>query len=45
MALDGVDADVGAGGHMAQAAALGQPDVDRSTDPEILRQFRPCVSY
>jgi len=45
MAVDGGVADGGAGGDMAHAAAAGQPDVDRSSDPEILRQFRPCDSY
>ena len=45
MAVDGGVADGGAGGDMAHAAAAGQPDVDRSTDPEILRQFRPFGSY
>jgi len=45
MAVDGGVADGGAGGDMAHAAAVGQPDTDRFTDPEILRQFRPCGSY
>jgi len=43
MAVDGGVADGGAVGDMAHAAAVDQPGVDCSTDPEVLRQFRPAA--
>jgi len=45
MAVDGGVADGGAVGDMAHAAAVDQPGVDCSADPEVLRQFRPRGSY
>jgi len=45
MAVDGGVADGGAVVDGAHAAAGGHPDLDCSTDPEVLRQFRPRGSY
>jgi len=45
MAVDGGVADGGVVIHGAHAAAGGHPEVDCSTDPEVLRQFRPGGSY
>jgi len=39
MAVDG--GNVNGEAHVAHAVAGDGPDVDRSTDPELLRQFRP----
>jgi len=45
MAVDVGVADGGAVIDGAHAAAGGHPEVDCSTDPEVLRQFRPRGSY
>jgi len=45
MAVDGGVADGGAVIDGAHAAAGGHPEEDCSTDPEVLRQFRPRGSY
>jgi len=45
MAVDGGAADGRAVVDGAHAAAGGHPDVDCSTDPEVLRKFRPRGSY
>jgi len=45
MAVDGGVADGGAVIDGAHATEGGHPEVDCSTDPEVLRQFRPRGSY
>jgi len=45
MAVDGGNAGGEAGAHVAHAAAVEAAEVDRSTDPKMLRQFKPCGSY
>jgi len=45
MAVDVGVADGGAVIDAAHVAAGGHPEVDCSTDPEVLRQFRPRGSY
>jgi len=45
MAVDGGVADGGVVIDGAHAAAGGHPEEDCSTDPEVLRQFRPRGSY
>jgi len=44
MAVDGGNAGDEAGAHVAHAAAVGAAEVDRCTDPEMLRQFQPFGS-